>query len=261
MPKVYKVYMHTTPNGKKYIGYTGNSLKKRWENGKNYKQHKYFYAAIQKYGWDNIKHDVLYETFDKEEALSKEIYFISLYKSNDRKFGYNSSIGGDSGFNGGKHSEKYKQRLKKERSVAKWSEIHQSKPVAQYDLDGNFINLFNSISEASKKTNITRGTIERSCQNKVKSPRFFLWEYCLDKTPKKFINPKSKISFRKDNILFFYKGETKTLKQLAKENGIKYSTLSQRVRKYNVPLEIALKTPICISKIPLKYRGDGNAKK
>ena len=261
MSKVYKVYMHTTPSGKRYIGYTGNILERRWGKGINYKQHKHFYAAIKKYGWDNIKHDVLYETFDKEDALSKEIYFISFYKSNDRRFGYNSSAGGDSGFNGGKHSEHYKERLKKERSIAKWSETNNSIPVAQYDLEGNFISLFNSISEASKKTNITRGTIERGCQNKVKSPRIFLWEYCLDKKPPKIIDPKTKLSFRKDNVLFSHNGETKTLKQLAKENGIEYSTLSQRVRRYNVPLETALKTPVCVSKIPLKYRGGENAKK
>ena len=46
----FKVYIHTSPNGKVYIGITSRDAEKRWNNGHNYKPNKHFYSAIQKYG-------------------------------------------------------------------------------------------------------------------------------------------------------------------------------------------------------------------
>lgn len=41
MPKskqgeAYTVYMHTTPNGKRYIGITAQTVERRWQNGYGY---------------------------------------------------------------------------------------------------------------------------------------------------------------------------------------------------------------------------------
>ena len=52
--KKFTVYMHTNRlNNKKYIGITCQDPKKRWRNGKGYKN-GYFASAINKYGWDCI---------------------------------------------------------------------------------------------------------------------------------------------------------------------------------------------------------------
>ena len=88
----YYVYKHTTPSNKIYIGITKDYIK-RWRNGLGYYRNKYFYA-IQKYGWNNIKHEILFEGLSKEEAEQKEIALIAKYKSNQREFGYNHAIGG-----------------------------------------------------------------------------------------------------------------------------------------------------------------------
>lgn len=252
MVKRYKVYAHTTPNGKTYIGYTGKSLKSRWQNGNGYKQHKHFYSAIQKYGWDNIKHEILFETDKREEALEKEMEFIALYKSNNRKFGYNNSVGGDSGFNGGKHSKAYIKKLKENKFIANWTKINLSKSVAQYDLFGNFLALYNSISEASLITGISRKTIENGCNNRITKPRNFYWEYCANKTPKEKIDIKQKCKLRKDNLLFSYNGKTQTVRELSVEYGIKYETLLQRLTRGNMPIDIALNKPISFNKISNK---------
>ena len=45
----YSVYMHITPNNKKYIGITKQKLVKRWLHGKGYQKQSYFYNAILKY--------------------------------------------------------------------------------------------------------------------------------------------------------------------------------------------------------------------
>ena len=97
MDRIYKVYMHTCPNNKVYVGLTRQPIEKRWRKGKNYQNTPYFYNAIKKYGWDNIKHEVLFENLTKEEAEEKEKELIALYDSSNRNFGYNIEKGGKAG--------------------------------------------------------------------------------------------------------------------------------------------------------------------
>jgi len=92
------VYKHTTPNNKVYIGITCQEPKKRWLYGKGYIHCKYFYKAIQKYGWKNIKHEILFENLSREEAIQKEIELIEKYDSTNSKKGYNISKGGEGNF-------------------------------------------------------------------------------------------------------------------------------------------------------------------
>lgn len=94
---MYCVYKHTFPNNKVYIGITSLNPLRRWkQNGMGYKGQRFVFNAILKYGWDNIKHEILYSNLTKEEACQKEIELIAEYKSNNRKYGYNISIGGES---------------------------------------------------------------------------------------------------------------------------------------------------------------------
>lgn len=97
MDRIYKVYMHTCPNNKVYVGLTMQPIEKRWRKGKNYQNTPYFYNAIKKYGWDNIRHEVLFENLTKEEAEEKEKELIALYDSSNRNFGYNIEKGGKAG--------------------------------------------------------------------------------------------------------------------------------------------------------------------
>lgn len=95
--KEYTVYMHKNKiNNKVYIGITKQKVNSRWRKGKGYKEGK-FKNAIDKYGWDNFEHIVLFENLSKEEACNKEIELIKKYNSSNRKYGYNISTGGDSG--------------------------------------------------------------------------------------------------------------------------------------------------------------------
>lgn len=107
--KKYCVYCHTSPSGKKYVGITHLRPTRRWNNGWGYSRNSYFYRAILKYGWDNIKHEILYENLSKDEACKKEVELIAKYQSNNSKYGYNLSIGGESGFAGRVCSEKQKE--------------------------------------------------------------------------------------------------------------------------------------------------------
>lgn len=118
------VYMHTSPSNKRYIGITSQKPERRWrKNGEGYKDHLYFWRAIQKYGWDNFKHDILYANLTKEEAEKKEIELIASYNSNNIDFGYNMSIGGESGSKGYKYTDEQRSRL---------SDIHKGEKNGMY---------------------------------------------------------------------------------------------------------------------------------
>ena len=92
--RLYYIYKHTAPNGKVYIGITSKSPSQRWNNGKGYAA-QLFGKAVEKYGWENIRHEILFDSLTKEEAEVKEIELIAFYKSNQREYGYNVSSGGE----------------------------------------------------------------------------------------------------------------------------------------------------------------------
>ena len=110
MNNTYKVYIHKFPNNKVYIGITKANVNRRWKNGTGYKTQSLMWKAIQKYGWGNIEHQILYDNLTSEEAKEKEKELIKQYKSNDSNYGYNITNGGD-GVHGFHHNEETKRKL------------------------------------------------------------------------------------------------------------------------------------------------------
>lgn len=209
---MHSVYIHILPNKKVYIGITSKPRPKdRWHKGSGYKNNKRFANAIRKYGWDNIKHKILYSGLTKSEAEKKEMLLIALYRSSNRRYGYNIAKGGNSNY-GYHHSEKTKQKIRdtltgkkhtKERrenqrkaSLKMWqqeghrkkmSEAHKGKylgkdnacsvKIDRFDLDGNYIDSFDAIREAERQTGIDRRQISDNCRGRQKSCHGYIWKY------------------------------------------------------------------------------------
>lgn len=96
MKENYCVYMHTLKiDGRKYIGITNRNPKIRWANGKGYHHNAYFTNAINKYGWNNFKHEILFENLSKEQACLKEQALIKLFHTTEHNFGFNMTSGGE----------------------------------------------------------------------------------------------------------------------------------------------------------------------
>lgn len=107
--KTFTVYKHTTPSGKVYIGITMQTPAKRWgRDGSGYKNNHHFLSAIQKYGWDNIQHEIVAEGLGQKDAEQLEIELIAKYKATDKAHGYNIDKGGTTG---PKHSETTKTKI------------------------------------------------------------------------------------------------------------------------------------------------------
>lgn len=98
--KQYKIYAHINKiNGKVYIGQTCyRNINQRWRHGEGYKHSPHFYNAIQKYGWENFEHIILFEDicgYELADAIEREL--IQKYQSNNSEYGYNISSGGSYG--------------------------------------------------------------------------------------------------------------------------------------------------------------------
>ena len=96
MERKYCVYKHTSPNGKVYIGLTGQKPELRWMNGNGYTGSNHFDNAIKKYGWKNMESEILHDNLTREEACEVEIEEIRKHKATDENYGYNLRYGGES---------------------------------------------------------------------------------------------------------------------------------------------------------------------
>ena len=121
VPKEITIYLHD----KYYVGITKKGVENRWKcNGNGYKT-QVFGHAIKKYGWENIKHEVLLEALTEDEAKFYERMYVEYYQSFNPFYGYNRTKGGDD------HALAYKS-------------------ILQYSLSGKFIRKYEGIQQAVK---------------------------------------------------------------------------------------------------------------
>lgn len=210
--KKFIVYMHKNIiNNKKYIGITCQKPQERWRGGKGYKT-GFFKKAIDKYGWENFEHIILYENLTKENACKKEISLIRKYKTMDPKYGYNLCEGGIATI-GYHHTEESRQKMSNSRKgmyIGEKNPMYHKHPIwygrhlteehkrkiseakrgkftsytkklckriDQYTIEGNFIKTWDSIAEIERTLDIKGTHISRVCRNKRKTTGGYKWEY------------------------------------------------------------------------------------
>ena len=105
--RIWSLYIHINKvNNKKYVGITKENPKRRWRrNGDGYKNQT-FGRAIEKYGWENFEHKILFSNLNELEAINKEKFVIKYYSTYNPNFGYNMTFGGESY----KHTEESKKK-------------------------------------------------------------------------------------------------------------------------------------------------------
>lgn len=100
------VYIHTNIiNSKKYVGMTCNIKSRFGKDGGGYlhknKERKFiqpaFANAINKYGWENFSHEIIFSNLLKEEADALESELIKKYDTQNPDRGYNIKDGGSNG--------------------------------------------------------------------------------------------------------------------------------------------------------------------
>lgn len=199
--KNWKVYIHTNlTNKKRYIGITSKKPEHRWLEGRGYKDNRYFGNAIAKYGWDSFLHEVVFEDLTRSEAVDLEKLLIATFRTQDRRYGYNMTAGGDgtlgyypSAETRAKLSEaRRKENLSEEtlrrRSEGlrgrKFSDEHKkkigdgnSKAINMITKDGEYIRSFRGARDAELELGISHSHISQCCTGKRKTAGGYMWEF------------------------------------------------------------------------------------
>jgi group I intron endonuclease len=209
----YVLYIHTnTINNKRYVGITSQNPLKRWKKGEGYKNNTHFYKAIQKYGWNNFIHEIVYEGLTQLEAENLEKDIIKKYDSNNPLKGYNIEKGGSCG---DKYTEETKQKISKALKGKPKSESHklalsksrkgykpteESKKKQSIRMSGKNNPMYGkkrdlskyktkpvrcietgkvyvSGGQASRMTGVCQGDISKNCNNKLSMAGGYHWEF------------------------------------------------------------------------------------
>lgn len=125
-------------------------------SNRNYNEH--LFRAIEQYGFEAFEITYILDIAkNKLELDEKEQYWIKYY--NSFKNGYNNTSGGES--------------CEQKRGA----ENKRSKPILQYDLEGNLIKRWDCAVDISKKFNVTRSNIHCCCVGKTNMAVGFIWKY------------------------------------------------------------------------------------
>lgn len=175
---MYTVYMHINKiNNKKYIGITKQKPEDRWKNGTEYKLTSYFRNEIEKYGWSNFEHIILYQGLTEQQACQMEIDLIKKYNTTDRRYGYNNSTGGEVSFTF-KHTEQAKRKMSEIAKLRNHDVQIQAmkqkniKPVLCVETGVEY----ESASEAARQLNI-KNHISEVCCGKRKTCGGYHWKF------------------------------------------------------------------------------------
>lgn len=182
----FTVYMHIFPNGKRYIGITSQTVNRRWRNGYGYFGQP-VYNAILKYGWDNIRHEILFTGLTQKEAERKEIELIKAFDTTSHKNGYNVEYGGDCRVGSDeakiKLSRAGKARFEKGYVITpeNYAKLH-SACVEAHSMPVICIEtkiIYKSSEEAQRQTGINAINIGRCCKKHQyrKTAGGYHWEY------------------------------------------------------------------------------------
>ena len=200
-------------NGKKYIGITKQTPERRWQNGYGYRESPRFFNAIEKYGWDCFKHELLFTGLSAEDAARLEVELIAKYNTTRPEYGYNLDPGGGgtapktaetrakiSAARLGTHPTAetierlrvshtgkttppdVRAKMSAAQKGVKKSEDHarhigeaKAKAVAMYTREGEGLAVFPSMTAANLATGVSFKNISEVCHGRRKTAGGFVW--------------------------------------------------------------------------------------
>lgn len=187
------VYIHIRPDTNEPF-YVGKGIPKREKS--KHGRNQYWHNIINKNN-GIFEPKILFEELSEEEALLKEREIELDLRNKGYILANIAECGIKAGTTGMKHSEESKRKISeglkghispnkgKKQSKETCDKKSKSmlgvlnKAILQYDLQGNFIKEWSSISEAYLFLNkkITNGSINLACKGKIKTAFGYKWEY------------------------------------------------------------------------------------
>jgi group I intron endonuclease len=187
MEKISGIYcIENTVNHKKYIGQSVN-IYTRWKQHKNdlynnKHRNNYLQKAWNKYGENNFNFQII-EKCDEDNLNEKEMYYINMFKTINRDYGYNLDSGGSinrymsdeskfkmslaksyvfgekNSFYGKHHSDDTKRYLRELWNNNEWSDGVRSKMIENHaDVSGANNPMYGRKHTAQSKENMSKNT-------------------------------------------------------------------------------------------------------
>ena len=205
---IYKI--ENRQNGKIYIGKTVNTIRERWlehieeaNKGDNSLLHK----AIRKYGEKGFYVDFI-EQCSNDVLNAKEVYYIALFQSHMKQYGYNMTLGGEGamkysdtdildlwatglraceiaerlGANPNTISQRLKFLIEDGEARRRYFDTRK-KSVIQYDIYGEPVRIWDCASTAEISLNISKGNISKCCSKAQTIAGGYFWKFVEDQTP------------------------------------------------------------------------------
>jgi len=199
------IYLWTNKkNNRKYLGsHVGHLNDGYIGSGKIFKR------AVEKYGLHNFEREILEIIDDKSKIFEREQYYLDLYDAaNDKSF-YNISPRAGGGFDYINNNPELKKQ--NEKRFAQWFKNNEhpkgmkgkthpnrgpadkalaeyiqtiKKPIEQWDVYGNYIRTFDSITEAAKSVNGIPSNIKYTADGKYKKAYNYTWKWVTDEREK-----------------------------------------------------------------------------
>lgn len=220
--KVSGIYKFTI-NKHIYIGSSINlydRLKQHLWDLKNQKHHNStFQNCYNKYGDKYLTFEVI-ETCPADILLKREAYYIQLINADINQIKDPTNI---------KMSDISKWRLSTSlKEINKRKSVWNKRKVYQYDITGEFIKEYDSLTEASKYTRICHATIKKCIENNSKCPKY-IWklDYSEKVTPLIEDN-KSVIQLQDEKII----NKFSNLKEASIKTGIEIYNIYQSCKQF-----------------------------
>lgn len=251
MGKTYTVYKHITPNGKVYIGASKNYGSRFGTNGRGY-GHQPFWQAIQEFGWENIKHEIIADGLSKHQAEALEAKVIAEHNATDHEFGYNvrryGTINNDKPLKGEAYNRIVELNRSKEHrdacklanfkrlgipldSKSRRERIAENKTNKKKYVCFETGEAFETAAEAEKKTGIKAGCIRDACNKRYATAGGLHWCYSNETDtfqPQKGIRPVTRRVTNVETGEIFQSG-----KEAARRYGKSTSSISYAARHPN----------------------------
>jgi group I intron endonuclease len=268
------IYKITSPSGRVYVGKTKRLKIRIWEyRWRSKKRKSIIHDSIKGYGWEAHKLEVIEEIAD-ELLNEREVFWIkelnTFYLDNEK--GMNMTRGGDGNvpswkhnterrkkqaqrfsgegnpFYGKTHTEEYRKRKSIEVSeynkrngvkVPEWAAEKGREAIRKkilcYDLQGNFLKEYNSLSSASAELSISHQSITDSLTKRKSQAKGFVFRYKTDNYPLKIDVGVIKSKNVKRQVFCEYAGEVMVFdgsEEASKYLGIPKTTIN-RAAMYN----------------------------
>lgn len=195
MDNIHYIYKHIRLD-KNEVFYIGKGTHTK----KTYNYYRAYQSSRRNNIWNNIVAktewivEIMYTDLSSEDCFSKEIELIRLYGKIHNNTGTlaNYTDGGEGQLRFHKNSTAQIQAANMARQIA-WrlpkttkqleavskniSAANPPKAVMQYDLAGNIVNEFISMSDAARHLNVNHGNISMCCNGKRDTAYNFIWKF------------------------------------------------------------------------------------